>query len=65
MKLVKDVPPRCDCMTRLHDFESNLGRLLEIGSIVECDCGQSYIKQDSQRDGIYWARHQPQFKVCR
>lgn len=52
-------------MTRLHDFESNLGRLLEIGSLVECDCGESYVKQDSQFDGVYWAKLQVKVKVYR
>ena len=55
MKLIIATPPRCDCMTKLHDYEVELGGL-NVGSQVECDCGVAYTKQDSQRDGVYWAR---------
>lgn len=27
---------------------------LYLGSIVECSCGNRFIKRDDQRDGNYW-----------
>lgn len=55
MKLIKEAKPRCDCMTKLADYELELGGL-NIGSVVECDCKVRYVKSDTQFDGPYWAR---------
>lgn len=65
MKLLKATAPRCDCMTKLHDYEVELGGL-NVGSEVECDCTKIYVKQDSQFDGQYWAvKYQGPVKVYR
>jgi hypothetical protein len=28
---------------------------LYIGSVVQCSCGQRYVRRSDQRDGLYWA----------
>lgn len=53
MKLIKRAEPRCLCMDKLYDFNEQQGGL-EVGSIVECDCGKRYVRSDSQRDGKFW-----------
>ena len=57
MHVIKRVPSACNCYDRVQAFaaaEKEAGRLLAIGSQVQCDCGKVYQLQDHQRDGLYW-----------
>jgi len=59
MQVIKRVPPTCNCYDRVCAFaaeETAAGRLLAVGSQVQCDCGRVYQFQDDQRDGLYWQR---------
>ncbi len=56
MKIIKEVRRPCDCTAELAAITEDLW----LGSIVECSCGQQYIRRDSQRDGIHWAPYQPE-----
>jgi hypothetical protein len=61
VKLIKEVPPRCPCTTKLWDFyaatfdeagQSPWG----VGTVVECDCGTHYALAESQFDGKFWQK---------
>ncbi len=51
MKIIKDVRRPHGCTAEL----ATIAEELWIGSIVECSCGQRYVRQENQRDGMYWA----------
>jgi hypothetical protein len=51
MKVIKEVLPPHDCQPELRQVSA---MDLWIGSIVECSCGQRYIRNDDQRDGLHW-----------
>lgn len=57
MHVIKRVPPACNCYDRVQAFaadEASAGRLLSVGSQVQCDCGRVYQLHDDQRDGLHW-----------
>lgn len=61
MKIVHRVSPRCDCQAKLKqlELEEAHGDGMEIGSIVECDCGKLYRLAEHQFDGRFWQWHHP------
>ena len=59
MEVLRRVPPTCNCLDRVSAFadaERAAGRVLAIGSEVQCDCGLVYRLSDSQRDGACWQK---------
>lgn len=61
MKIVHRVARSCDCRTKLKylEQEESYGDGLEVGSIVECECGKLYKLIDDRRDGAIWQWYNP------
>ena len=51
VKIIKEVRRPHGCTAELATIAEDLW----LGSIVECSCGQQYVRRDDQRDGLYWA----------
>jgi hypothetical protein len=55
MKIIKMVRPPCDCTDRLWKFYNEHKPQMQVGSVVECDCGKEWKLREDQRDGLYWS----------
>jgi hypothetical protein len=51
--VIKEVPSPHDCQPELREVSK---MDLWIGSIVECSCGDRYVCNDDQREGLHWVR---------
>lgn len=51
-EVIKAVSKPHDCYRELQDDLADCE--LWLGSVVECSCGQQFIRAENQRDGLYW-----------
>lgn len=62
MRIIKHVAPACRCMDKLwamHAERSGTPDSLEVGTIIECDCGTMYKLVEHQCDGLFWQWYHP------